>query len=267
MKNIVHVTVAGVVGSWWTTSNSISSCCTSVFRHHFMTSITKSLGSICLGSLTVPPLGMLHVVLMVICPQTNSKPRPIQINLADSAHDVGSIMGEKSVKSEISIASMYSQQISPLDGIMRYFNDFGFTYVGIFRKSFVHSSQKATDVFKARGWSVIVSDRLIPQILRITSLLITLSSGAFGLVVEEYDGYSFTNFQKPTSTAFIIGCFTGFVLSSVCLKVIESSVSTVMVCFSVAPYAFKHYHPMLSSDMRASWGGIWLDETSLPSIV
>lgn len=164
---------------------------------------------------------------------------------------------------DVSIASLYPNHVSsPLDGIMRYFNDFGFTYVGIYRKKFTYSSDKATTVFKARGWLEIVSDRLIPHILRIVSFLITLGSGFFGMVVEGNDGYSFTNFRKPTLTAFIIGCSVGFVLSSVCLKIIESSVSTVLVCFSLYPYAFKQYHPMLSNEMRASWGGTWLDEVT-----
>jgi len=264
IMNIVHVTVAGVVGTWWASPDSLTSCCTNVFREHFIISITKSFGSICFGSLVVPPLGVLQFFLLFLCPpQTSSKSHSISIPVSDHsshAHDVGSMMGDKSVKSELSTASFYPQMSSPLDGIMRYFNDFGFTYVGLYRQGFIVSSEKATDIFQARGWSGIVADRLIPYILKIICLFITLGSGLFGLVVEEYDGYSFTNFRKPTSTAFIIGCFVGMVLSSVCLKVVESSVSTVLVCFSVAPYAFKHFHPVLSNEMRGSWGGVWLDE-------
>jgi hypothetical protein len=230
-------------------------------------SITKSFGSVCLGSLVVPPLDVLHFFLLFICPQSSTKPRSISLTATDhSSHDVGSIMGDKSVKSDVSPASFQPQMTSPLDGIMTYFNDFGFTYVGIYRKSFISSSEKATEIFKARGWSGVVADRLIPYILRIICYLITFGSGFFGLVVEEYDGYSFTNFRKPTSTAFIIGCFVGYVLSSVCLKVVESTVSTVLVCFSVAPYAFKYHHPMLSNEMRASWGGTWLDEMSIGQV-
>ena len=154
---------------------------------------------------------------------------------------------------------------TPLDGVVRYCNEFGFTFIGLYRQGFIKSSELATDVFKAREWSGIVSDRLIPNVLRIISLLITLGSGFFGLVVEEYDGYSFTNFRKPTSTAFIIGSFFGFMLSSVCMKVVESAVNAVLVCFSVASYPFKHYHPVLSSEMRDSWGEmgvVWLDEVT-----
>ena len=202
---------------------------------------------------------MLRFILLFVCPQTIAKSNTIPIAVADSSQ--GPMMGDRSVKSDVSIASVYPDVSFPLDRLMRYFNDFGFTYVGIYRRNFIYSSEKATAVFKARGWLGIANDRLIPHVLKLVSLLITLGSGFFGLVVEEYDGYSFTNFRKPTSTAFIIGCFVGFVLSSVCLKIIESAVNAVLVCFSIHPYTFKYYHPMLSNEMRSSWGGVWIDET------
>ncbi len=256
--------MAGVIGSWWTSADSLSSCCTNVFREHFIEAITKSFGSICFGSLVVPPLGILNFFLLFICPSTMSKTHTIPLSLDHSTHhsthDVGSMTGDKNIKSDISQTGIYSHMSSPLDGILKYFNDFGFTYIGLYRLGFIKSSEMATEIFECREWTGIVSDRLISNVLRIISLLITLASGFFGLVVEQYDGYSFTNFQKPTSTAFIIGCFIGFMLSSVCLKVVESAVSTVLVCFSVAPYTFKRFHPVLSYEMRDSWGGVWLDD-------
>mmetsp|Transcript_25416 Transcript_25416/g.29437 ORF Transcript_25416/g.29437 Transcript_25416/m.29437 type:complete len:1213 (-) Transcript_25416:136-3774(-) len=260
IMNVVHVTVAGVVGSWWSTPEYYTSCCTNVCRGHFGRAITESFGSICFGSLVVPPLSWLQNIAHM-CSHYNIKPQPISIPISEhSSHDVGSMMGDKSVKSDMSAASFFPQPSSSFDDVVRYFNDFGFTHIALYREGFVSSSEKATEVFKARSWLGIVTDPIIPHVLTIISLFITLSSGCFGLVVEEFDGYSFTNFKKPTSTAFLIGCCIGMVLSSVCLKVVASSVNTVLVCFSTAPYAFKYYHPVLSNEMRASWGGIWLDE-------
>ncbi len=125
---------------------------------------------------------------------------------------------------------------------------------------FKTSSRKATDVFKAREWVGVSSDNLVPHVLALISVFITLGSGCFGLVVEEFDGYSFTNFQKPTSTAFSIGCWIGFVISRILFKLVGSAVNTVLVCFSLAPWTFKVNHPVLSHEMRSSWGGTWLDE-------
>jgi len=253
MKNIIHVTVAGVVTSWWTDPESLTSCCNNVLRKQFVLSLTSSFGSICLGSLVSPALEVLRHTLG-ICWHSSIQPQGLESN-----HD-NVILGEHSVHSDPSNLALLPVPKSPIDGAIKYFNDYGFTYMGIYREKFQTSSFKATEVFEMREWVGVVSDKLIDTVLCIMTIAITLATGAFGLVVEEFDGYSFSNFQKPTSTAFFIGCLIGWVVSSVYLKVVSSSVSTVLVCFSLAPWKFSVNHPVLSKEMRASWGGIWLDE-------
>ncbi len=225
-----------------------------MLRTQFALSLTSSFGSICLGSLVSPTLEVLRHTLGICCNSYSTQPpQPFE-----PTHD--NVLGDLSVHSDPSNLALLPIPKSPIDGAIKYFNDYGFTYMGIYREDFKTSSRKAREVFETREWVGVVSDKLIEIVLQIVIVLITLVSGAFGLVVEEFDGYSFTNFQKPTSTAFFIGCVIGWVVSSVCLKVVSSSVSTVLVCFSLAPWKFSVNHPVLSKEMRASWGGIWLDE-------
>jgi len=82
-------------------------------------------------------------------------------------------------------------------------NAFGFSVVGMYGDDFLSAGKKATAVFQAREWLGAVSDQLIPNILLMATIAISLSSGSFALVVEEFDGYSFTNFRKPITTAFL----------------------------------------------------------------
>jgi hypothetical protein len=257
-QNIIHVTVAGVVATWWSEPESLSTCCNSVLRKNFSLSLTSSFGSICLGSF-VSPLLSLSRSMFYCCNSYSTRHPPLN---APSAHE--SIMsakrGEQSVMSDPSNLAQLPIVYSPLDGACKYFNNHGFTYVGIYREKFTDSSRKATEVFETREWQGVVSDQLIDNILRLITTAITLGTGCLGLVVEEFDGYSFTNFQQPTFTAFMIGCYIGLVVSSVCLKVVASSVKTVYVCFALAPWKFQVNHPGLSKEMRDSWGGIWLDE-------
>lgn len=251
IKNIIHVTIAGVIATWWTSPDSLKGCCNHVLRENFLKSITSCFGSICLGSLVTPPIEILRGTLG-LCFDAYVQPLS-----NDSLSDV---LADMSVKSDQSYPSILPDHSSPLDGIIRCFNNYGFTYVGIYGDSFTKSSRTASDVFKARKWGGVVSDKLIPFVLSMISFVITLGSGCFGLVVEEFDGYSFTNFHKPTATAFFIGCAIGIVTSSVCMKVVSSSICTVFVCFSLAPFAFKIEHQDLSDEMRKSWGGSWLDD-------
>ena len=51
--NVVHVTTAGTVGTWWFEPREANGCCSKAVRDSYMRSLTTSFGSICLGSLIV----------------------------------------------------------------------------------------------------------------------------------------------------------------------------------------------------------------------
>lgn len=51
--NVVHVTTAGTVGTWWFVPEEANGCCSQAVRESYVRSLTTSFGSICLGSLIV----------------------------------------------------------------------------------------------------------------------------------------------------------------------------------------------------------------------
>ncbi len=53
ISNVVRVTVAGTVGTWWWAPHEASSCCSDGVRSSYHRAMTYSFGSICLGSLLV----------------------------------------------------------------------------------------------------------------------------------------------------------------------------------------------------------------------
>lgn len=53
ISNVVHVTVAGVCGTWWLHPTEANGCCSQAVRSSYWRSVTSSFGSICLGSLLV----------------------------------------------------------------------------------------------------------------------------------------------------------------------------------------------------------------------
>ncbi|KAL7544446.1 hypothetical protein ACHAWF_007829 [Thalassiosira exigua] len=62
IQNTVHVTVAGVVGSWWFSPAESSGCCRSGVTGSLCRSLTTSFGSICFGSLLVAILQALKAL-------------------------------------------------------------------------------------------------------------------------------------------------------------------------------------------------------------
>ena len=53
ISNVVHVTTAGTVGTWWFVPHEANGCCSKAVRESYVRSLTSSFGSICLGSLIV----------------------------------------------------------------------------------------------------------------------------------------------------------------------------------------------------------------------
>lgn len=53
IKNVVHVTVAGTVGTWWWAPFEADSFCSEGVRSSHSRALTYSFGSICFGSLIV----------------------------------------------------------------------------------------------------------------------------------------------------------------------------------------------------------------------
>lgn len=60
INNVVHVTVAGVVATWWFQPHEAQSCCSQAVRDSYFRSMTTSFGSICLGSLIVAIISALR---------------------------------------------------------------------------------------------------------------------------------------------------------------------------------------------------------------
>lgn len=69
--------------------------------------------------------------------------------------------------------------------------------------SFSEGGEKAMQLFETREWMAVVNDNLIDNVLLMASVVIGGSTGTFGVLVEEVDGYTFSSFHEPIITAFV----------------------------------------------------------------
>jgi hypothetical protein len=72
LKNTVHVTVAGVVGTWWFAPIEAQACCSRAIGDSWIRSMTTSFGSICLGSLLVAIIQALREMVKQMRDQDDS---------------------------------------------------------------------------------------------------------------------------------------------------------------------------------------------------
>jgi hypothetical protein len=231
-QNTVQVTTAAVIGGWWHTPEDKGIVRRACFKTFFY-----SMGSICFGSLFAGPVRVLR--------QLSGFFRPT------SAENASLMCLHECMNCIQTCIS------SCVDSIAYNFNAWGFTYVGLYGYGFLDASHHASEIFEKRGWTLIVSDDLVPNILLITSLVIGGVTGCFAHLISQMDGLQVSNLEEPGLVSFVEGVVIGLVLTSVLFGVISSSVNTVIVCFAASPVDFEDNHPELSHEMRSAWREVW----------
>jgi len=157
IKNHVHVTVAGTVGTWWFLPQEAASCCSCAVCASFYRASTYSFGSICMGSLLVAIIQAMKEVLNYMRESDDG----IILCLAQCC-------------------------LSCIESIAEYFNQWAYVYVGLYGYNFLEAGQQVISLFTARGWTVIVADYLVDRVLLMVSVLVGLVIGILAIVIAEY---------------------------------------------------------------------------------
>lgn len=228
IANVVTVTTAGTVGTWWFYPLEARSCCSKAVRDSYGRSLTTSFGSICLGSLLVAIVQALQETVYQMRDGDDSM-------LACIA---GCILG-------------------CIESLLEYFNKWAFVYVGLYGFSFVEAGRNAMKLFRARGWTTIITDTMVDTVLFMVSLGVALFVGVISLAV----GAAMNKGDYETmGSAFLVGLLVGYAICATLLSLVGSSVNTVIVCYAEAPNEFQANHPELSETMRSSWSDAWPGE-------
>lgn len=230
LKNVVRVTVSGVVGTWWFSPAEAGSFCSTAVAGSFVRSATYSLGSICFGSLIVAILHMLRDSL----------------RRAQNDRNAGILR---------CIAMCI---LAYIERLVEYFNKWAYVYVGLYGYGYVDAGKKVINLFKTRGWSTIIADNLVNRLLGIMSLTIGLLTGVCSLfaafLVEEFESK-----QGWVPIGFVVGFFVGLILSGVFMGLLSSAVDAIIVCYAEAPKELEESHPAIAQEMSQTWTEAWGD--------
>jgi len=218
IKNVVHVTVAGTVGTWWWTPLEASGCCSKAVRESHNRAMTYSFGSICFGSLLVAIIQAIK-------------------QMVENARESDDGM----------LRCVADCILGCLEVIMEMFNEWAFVYVGLYGYSFIDAAKNVITLFKSRGWTAIITDYIVDRVLMMISFGNGLITGGCAALIS----YMFN--LDLEGVAFTIGFVVGMLLTTVLLSVVGSGVNTVVVCYAEDPATFEINHYELSIRMRESW--------------
>mmetsp|Transcript_22128 Transcript_22128/g.54726 ORF Transcript_22128/g.54726 Transcript_22128/m.54726 type:complete len:615 (+) Transcript_22128:113-1957(+) len=288
IKNLCHTTVAGVVGSWWFSTPSghdeevangdslIQESSTpspkKVVYDSWIRSSVYSFGSICFGSLVV---GLLQVLQLIL-----------RCGREQNRRDRNSSSGL--------VLCICQCIVNQLERLAEYMNKWAFVYVGLYGYDYWTAGSKVFNLFKARGWSVILNDHLITRYLTLLQALLSLLSAVicqfWGWLfvirplsaslrqAAENDPANSNNNNDPADMSvlwysfFSIGFVLGMSLSSVLFRLISSAVDTIVVCFAEAPNQLSVLgrqvgprqrpilKPSLANEMILAWRQVYPQE-------
>ena len=108
IQNVMCVTVAGTVGTWWFTPVEASGCCSKGVRDSYLRSITTSFGSICLGSLIVALISAIKEIIHAMIDQQNRAPR----------------------RNNSLVMCIMECLLGSIESLVEYFNSWAFVFVG-----------------------------------------------------------------------------------------------------------------------------------------
>uniref|UniRef100_M4BM22 Choline transporter-like protein n=1 Tax=Hyaloperonospora arabidopsidis (strain Emoy2) TaxID=559515 RepID=M4BM22_HYAAE len=230
LQNILTCTTAGVIATWWYQPEAEKATLGALYR-----SVTTSFGSICFGSLIVAVLQALRT-------------------MADMAKRRAS---EENNGGLACLACMAECILSCLAGVMEYFNQWAYVYVGVYGYPFRASGKAVMDLFKTRGWTAIINDDLTSGALSFGALGVGVVTCCVGLLMVRFSPVEwFTALGSSTSvyaTMAIVGFMVGISVAMTLAHVVIAALHTVFVCFAEDPVALNRNHPEEYEDLVAGW--------------
>lgn len=148
----------------------------------FFRSCFYSLGSICFGSLVVGPVRILRQLSAFFRPSE-------EVNSLLCLHEC--------------IHFIQTCMTSCVDSLYDRFNAWSFTYIGLYGYGLVDAAIHSTELFEKRGWTTIVSDDLVPNVLSMISLGIGGLTGMVAYLLEQSEALSLTSLGVPMMTSFM----------------------------------------------------------------
>jgi Plasma-membrane choline transporter len=153
-----------VMATWCFVSEEADHCCSPAVSGSLVRSLTYSFGSICLGSLLQAIVSVLRYIV-----ETARNRR----DTADQQDACGNLC--------FCILDCLARW---LEDLVEYFNQWAYCFVGIYGLSYVESGKKVMELFRARGWTSIVTDNLVGYTMAYAAFAVGIGTGFVGLIVE-----------------------------------------------------------------------------------
>jgi hypothetical protein len=154
------------MATWCFDKDDANGCCSSAVMSSMHRSLTYSFGSICFGSLLQ---ALISVLRFVVESARNQRDRD------DECGGCGAL-----------VLCILECLATLFEEIIEYFNQWAYVFVGIYGYSYLESGRRVMELFRARGWTSIVTNGLVGYVLGFITFTMGIITGAAALIVEYF---------------------------------------------------------------------------------
>lgn len=227
IKNVLHLTISGLVASVYLLSGT-----SKLFRRPLSraakNALSYSFGSVCLGSLMIAPVQTL---------------RALVTTLAENESNF--------------LQGCVNCILLGFEWIIRLFNQYAFTHIAIFGKSYLKAAKDTWSMFKRTDFKVVINTSIITNVILLIGIL---TGSACAIASGFWTHFRWTNpdIDSLRGTCVVVmaalGFLLGFTLTMIFLEVVESGVATTLVLLAENPEAVKRTKPNLYAKFEATYG-------------
>ena len=197
IKNVVHVTCAGTMASWYFMTNERNPTLAA-----FRRSLTFSLGSICLGSLVVAILRSLRAML------------PRRTSMAMNG----------------GFSSMFLvAMLGCIERLMEWLNHYAFTQIAIYGYDFKEAAKATWRLLQDVGLMPMMNNTLVQGVCYFGCFIGAAISALISVMFVKQTDLDGT---LPMWTAATFGAMLGFVMVVPIIEVVESMVTALFICYA-----------------------------------
>jgi hypothetical protein len=223
LKNTIHVTVAGIYGSWYFGAGKPGGMPKGAARGAFKRAMTYSFGSISFGSLIVAIINMLRQACSIAQQQS-----------AQSGNMIGSMM-----------FCCLGCLIGLLEWAVSFFNRYAFSHIALYGKPYIAAAKDTWKMMKDRGIDVLINDCLTGPVLTMGSLFVAYLCALLAFLYLQFTKPAYNEGGGFTPVIMAFAFLIGLQICQIFMTPISSGIDTLFVAMSWDPEILVREHPEL----------------------
>ncbi|CAL3969977.1 hypothetical protein PZA11_007490 [Diplocarpon coronariae] len=223
IKNVIHVTISGVYGSWYFCSQKPSGVPKGATSGALKRSLTYSFGSISFGSLLVAIIQILRQACSIA-----------QQNEAAQGNIVGAVF-----------FCCLQCFIGLLDWAIQFINEYAFSYIALYGKAYIPAAKTTWTMMKDRGIDALVNECLINPVLTMGAVFVAYLCSFLAYLYLNFTAPEYNQGNAFTPVVMAFAFLIGLQIANVFLVPIKSGVSTLFVAMAFDPQVMINEFPDL----------------------